>query len=136
MVMMPSSMVAKTISLASTSRRRWLVLSSSLVGEALAVGGRGLDELASARQGAGDAGFVKGLEQVVEGVDLEGLDSILVVGGGEYDMRELEALVHQLLEDAEAVKPGHLHIEEDQVGGLFLDQVDGFEAVASLADDV
>ena len=51
-------------------------------------------------------------------------------------MRQRDFLVEQLLDDAEAVEAGHLHVEEDEVGTALLDQVDGLEAVLALGDDV
>ena len=44
--------------------------------------------------------------------------------------------VQQLLDHAEAVEAGHLHIEENEVGRKLLDQVDGFHAVLALCHDV
>ena len=37
--------------------------------------------------------------------------------------------------DGEAVKAGHLEIEEDDVGAEAVDQLDGFESIVGFADD-
>ena len=86
--------------------------------------------------GLRDPLLVERLQQVVDGVHFEGLHRILVVGGGEDDLRQRHFLVDQLLDDAEAVEPGHLHVEEDEFGRELLDQVHRFHAVLALRDDV
>ena len=40
----------------------------------------------------------------------------------------------KFLEDAEAVEAGHLDVEEDEVGIVLLDEVDGIEAVFALGE--
>ena len=74
------------------------------------------------------------LQQVVEGVDLEGLEGVLVVGGHEDHRRHL--LGADLLDHAEAVAGRHLHVEEHQIGLLVLDRVDRLLAVGALADQL
>ena len=59
----------------------------------------------------------------------------MVKGGGEDDVGDFEFAFDEFLEDPKAVEAGHLYVEEDEVGGVFLDEVDGFEAVFSLADE-
>ena len=86
--------------------------------------------------GLRDAFLIERLEQVVDRIDLEGLDRVLVVGRGEDDLGQRDFLVEQLLDDAEAVEAGHLHVEEDEVGAAVLDQADGFEPVLTLGYDV
>ena len=49
-----------------------------------------IDFLFGFLDGFGDAGFVEGLEDVVHGVDVEGLHGVLVEGGGENDVRDFE----------------------------------------------
>jgi hypothetical protein len=44
-------------------------------------------------------------------------------------------LVEQLLEDGEAIEAGHLDVEEDDVGLVGADEVDGFDAVGALGED-
>ncbi len=56
----------------------------------------GFDFATSFLDGAGNAGFVEGLEDVVDGVDFESLDSVLVEGGGEDDVRDFEARARRL----------------------------------------
>ena len=85
--------------------------------------------------GLGHALLVEGLQQVVDGVDLERLHRILVEGGGEDNFRQRNFLVEQLLDDSEAVEPGHLHVEKNQIRIVFLDQVEGFQSVFALSHD-
>ena len=51
-------------------------------------------------------------------------------------LRQRNLAVEQLLDDAEAVEAGHLHVEKKQVGIVLADEVDGFKAVFALRDDV
>jgi hypothetical protein len=106
----PSSMEAKQISRWSTSSRRFCARTTTL--PEVGLGGRGRVHLLSTSfssassagvgggglpVGGGDAGAdlfdgledalaVEGLQQVVDGVDLEGADGVLVEGGGEDDL--------------------------------------------------
>jgi len=59
----------------------------------------------------------------------------VVEGGGEDYVGDFEFAFDEFFEDAEAVEAGHLDVEEDQVGVVFFDEVDGFEAVFALADE-
>ena len=63
----------------------------------------GIDFAFGALDGFGDAGFVEGFEDVVDGVDVEGLDGVLVESGGKDDVRNFEFAFDKFLEDAEAV---------------------------------
>ena len=63
----------------------------------------GIDFAFGALDGFGDAGFVEGLEDVVDSVDVESLDRILVKGSGKYDVGNFEFAFDKFLEDAEAV---------------------------------
>ena len=100
--------------------------------QALGGAGVGFDFFFGFLDGFGDAGFVERLEDVVDGVDVEGLHGILVEGGGEDHVRDFELALDQLFEDAEAVEAGHLDVEEEQVWGMLFDEIDGFEAVLAL----
>ncbi len=86
--------------------------------------------------GLRDALAVEGLEQIIDRVHFERLHRVLVVGGGEDDLRQRNLAVHQLLDDAEAVEARHLHVEEDEVGRELLDEVDRLDAVLALRDDI
>lgn len=103
--------------------------------QAPGVGGLRAHHLAGASKGATDAGFVKGLEQIVHGADFEGFERIVIVGSGEDHVRERKLFFDKLAEDAEAIEAGHFDIEEDNVGAFVLDEGEGFEAVAGLADN-
>jgi len=100
--------------------------------EALGGAGLGFDFLFGFLNSLGDAGFVEGLEHVIDGVDVEGLHGVLIVGRGENDVRDFELALDQLFEDAEAVEAGHLDIEEEEIGGMLFDEIDGFKTVFAL----
>jgi hypothetical protein len=104
--------------------------------EALGGTDGGLDFTLGTLNGFGDASLVEGLEDVVHGVDVEGLDGVLVEGGGEDDVRNFEFALDEFFEDAETVETGHLHVEEDEVGRVLLDEVDGFQAVLALTEEI
>lgn len=98
--------------------------------------GLGLDFAFDALNGFGDAGLVEGLEDVIDGVHVKSLDSVMVKSGGEDDVRDFEFSFDELLEDAEAVETGHLDVEEDEIGIVLLDEVDGVEAVFALGEKI
>ncbi len=39
-------------------------------------------------------------------------------------------------EDAEAVEAGHLNVEEDEIGRVFFDEIDGFQAIFADAKEI
>ncbi len=63
------------------------------------------------------------------------MHGVVIEGGGDDDVGDFEFALDEFLEDAEAIEARHLDVEEDEVGGVFLDEVDGFEAVFALADE-
>ncbi len=73
-----------------------------------------------------------GLQQVVDRVDLEGLDGVLVEGSGEDDERDVRQRVH----DLETVHPRHLNVEYDDVGVELACHLDRPKAVLGLARDL
>ena len=86
--------------------------------------------------GLRDALAIERLQQVIDGVHLERLHRILIVSGGEDNLRQWDFAVQQLLDDAESVQPRHLHVEEDQIGRELLDQAHRLDAVLALRQDV
>jgi len=60
----------------------------------------------------------------------------VVESGGEDDVRDFELALDEFLEDAEAVEAGHLDVEEDEIGIVLLDEVDGVEAVFALGEEM
>ena len=102
------------------------------------------DAAAHPLHGLLDARAVKRLQQVIDGVHVEGAHGVLVIGRGKDDLRQrlgvvrpwprrfCRAALHQPLDHGKAVQPRHLHIEKDQVGMVLLDQVNGLDAVGSL----
>ena len=87
-------------------------------------------------EGLCDALFVEGFEDVVDSIYLEGFDRVLIEGGGEDNLWHRDLAVEEFFDDTEAVETGHLHVEEDEVGIVLADQIDGFEAVFALGDNV
>lgn len=119
-------------------RRRGLG-SSELGDELLEALGRadvGFDFLFCFLDGFGDAGFVKRLKDVVDGIDIESLDGVVVEGRGEDDVRHFELALNELFQDAEAVEAGHLDVEEKQVGRMFFDEINGFNAIFALCEKI
>jgi hypothetical protein len=96
----------------------------------------GIDFSFGALNGFGDAGLVKGLQDVVDGVHVESLYGVLVEGSGENNVRHFEFTLDEFLQDAEAVEAGHLHVEKNEIGRMFLDEVDGFETIFALAEKI
>src|SRR5882724_351869 len=60
----------------------------------------------------------------------------MIEGGGEDDVRDAGFAFDEFFEDAETVEAGHLHVEKNEVGGMFFDEIDGFEAVFALRDQI
>src|SRR6185437_5055749 len=73
------------------------------------------------------------LEEIVDRVDVEGLDGVLVVRGDEDDGRQ--PIGRDGVEHLEAVEVGHLHVEEYKVGAVLEDRFDRFAASAALTND-
>ena len=46
-----------------------------------------------------------------------------------------EFVVDELFDDSEAIETGHLDIEEDDVGLMFFNEGDGFDAVGAFGQD-
>ena len=51
-------------------------------------------------------------------------------------MRQRDVLLAQVLDDAQAVQTGHLHIQENHVGFEILDQLDGLQTIAAGGQDL
>ena len=83
-----------------------------------------------------DARLVERLQDVVHGIYFESLNGVMIVGGGENDLRYRQLALDQFFDHAEAVEARHLHIEEHQIRLVLLDQRNGFEAVLALGDHV
>ena len=73
------------------------------------------------------------LQQIVDGVHLEGANRILVVRGDERDERKLVTTDEP--HDAKAVDFRHLQIEQREIGREPLDELDAFGSVDGLPDD-
>lgn len=82
--------------------------------------------------GTGQALFVEGLEQVVNGIDLEGRDGVVAIRGGKHHGRlgfQFNAAGH-----LQAGHTRHFDVEEDQVGAELLDVFEGIYAIFSHID--
>ena len=103
-----------------------------------ALGGAGVrfDFAAGALDGFGDACFVEGLEDVVDGIYVEGLDGVVIECSGENDVRHAHFLFDKALEDTETVEAGHVDVEKNEVGRMFFDEINGFDAVFTLCDQI
>ena len=97
-----------------------------------------LQALAGALEGLQDPGTVKGLEQVIDGVDVEGAHRILVESSGKNDLRHALGVVplQQLLEHGKAVQARHLHIQKHHIRMVSANQVDRLNAILALGDDL
>src|SRR5208283_399521 len=72
------------------------------------------------------------LEQVVKRVYLEGMNGVLVVSGGEYDLWH----VVEPLQQFEPGHAGHLYVKEDHVRYKLADKLKRLLAVACLAGNL
>lgn len=77
---------------------------------------------------------VEGLEQVVEGVDFEGAQGMLIVGGDEEGRRH--AVHAHRFDHIEAIQFGHLDIQEHEVRPQGFDGHHRLAAIAAFARDV
>src|SRR5262245_1737613 len=77
---------------------------------------------------------VERLEQVIQGMHLERLEGIAIVGGDED--HDWHGRVRQAGENAEAVQERHLHVEEHEVGLESPQFGERLLAVAALAEDI
>ena len=73
------------------------------------------------------------LQQIVDGVDFEGLNRVLIVRRHENNVRR-RTRVHHVARHFEACQPGHLDIKEDDVGLQSIDGRECLDSVAGLAD--
>ena len=79
---------------------------------------------------------VERLEQIVHRIHFKRLHRVLIEGRGKDNLGQRDLLVQQFLDHAETIESRHLHVEKNQVGIVFADEIDGFDAVLALGDDV
>src|SRR6185295_2668812 len=77
--------------------------------------------------------LIEGLEQVVERIHLKRSHGVLIVSGHEDDGGN--AVSRKRFQDAKAVDPRHLDIEENKIRHIAGDGLDSLLAVGALADD-
>src|SRR5262249_19092975 len=78
--------------------------------------------------------FVDRLQQIVDGLDVERTDRVLVVRG--HEDHDWPVNGYGFAKDLEAVEPGHLYIEENEVRPLLIDGDNGRAAIAGFTDDL
>src|SRR5579884_3440494 len=83
----------------------------------------------------GDARLVEGLEHVIHGIHVERLHRVMIERRGEDHVRHFHLPFNKLLQYAEAIEPGHLHVQKNQVGRVLFDQCKRLDAVFPLPDD-
>ena len=71
------------------------------------------------------------LEQIVHCLQAEGLHGVLVVGGHEDEVGQLDVLFAQPADHAQAIQPGHIYIQKNQLGLQFLDQFHRLQTVGT-----
>ena len=101
-------------------------------------GGRGfgLQRFLRALNGPRQTILLDRLQDVIDGVDFEGLHGIVVKRRRENDLRNFSLAVHQLLDHVETVEARHLHVEKHQVRRMFLDEGESLHAVFALPDQM
>jgi hypothetical protein len=77
---------------------------------------------------------VDGLQQIINCLNVERADRVLIVRGHENH----EWLVRRCCraKHLEAVEPGHLHVEENEVGPLLANSANCFAPAPGFSDDV
>jgi hypothetical protein len=73
----------------------------------------------------------------------------LIEGSGEDELRQGHEIffaagfcgfrtiaIDEPLNDGEPVLAGHLHVEKDEIGMVFVDEIDGLNAVRALGNDI
>ena len=94
--------------------------------------------LAGAFDGRGEPLLREGLQQVVHGVNFKGAEGVLIVRGGEDNMRFRHdvAVGTELCGDIEAIHAGHLDIKKKQLWFGRTDQLDRLYGCGPFAHDV
>ena len=83
---------------------------------------------------AGEPVGVDGLQEVVERLDRERVDGVALVRGHEHDGGRVGALAHERRR-LDAAQPGHLDVEEDDVGLEVAGEIERLARAGRLADD-
>ncbi len=78
----------------------------------------------------GQLGDRERLDQVVVGAGLQAGDAVVhLVARGQHADGDVDAVAAQALDDADAVEPGHRHVEDDHRRGLLRDGAQRLQAV-------
>src|SRR3954454_12663296 len=76
-----------------------------------------------------------GLQKIVDGVDLEGLDRVLIVRGDEHEVR-VDPRAQEPASALEAGQTRHLNIEQHEVRRILVDRAERFDAICGLRDEL
>jgi hypothetical protein len=90
--------------------------------------------IAGSAKSAGEAIGLEGLEEIVDGVGVEGLESVFVICGDEDGDGHLVGA--DGFDDTEAIHLGHLYVEKDKVGVGAADGFNGGFAITALTDNI
>src|SRR5579862_1563335 len=91
------------------------------------------DSLLYALKSGAESFGLDGLGQVVECVNVEGLEGIVIVRGYKYGDGHI--CYADLLDDFEAAAAGHLDVEEEHIESAVFESGDYFPAGAALSGD-
>ena len=76
-----------------------------------------------------------GLEEIIEGIDLERFDGIAIIRRDKHELGQCLA-ADQVFDDLKAIEAGHLDVEKKQIRRELTDHVYRFDSVARLTDDI
>src|SRR6267142_2092619 len=94
------------------------------------------EALLQALDGDGEALALGGLQHVVDHALLEGVDRVLVVGGDEDDLGRAPFQLGDVARRLHSGLGRHADVEEDHIGAVLFDHLDGFDAVLRFGHDL
>src|ERR1700752_1939545 len=99
---------------------------------------RFLQALARPFEGLQYTGTIKRLEQIVDGIHVEGTHGILIKSRSKNDLRHAIGvlLLEQLLEHSKAIQSRHLNVQKDYIRMVSANQMNGLDAILALGDDL
>ena len=78
-----------------------------------------------------EAALFHRLEQIVHGLQPEGLHGVLVVGCDKNDVGKIDGLLAQPPDHSHPVQTGHMYVQEHHVRLQLENQVEGFKTVGT-----
>ena len=102
------------------------------------IDGRELQALTYTLQRTAEVGEAEGLQQIIDSGDLETLDGILGIGGGEYDegRAELGGVLGELTHEVHAVEVGHIDVAEEDIDGFGSQDILSLHSAAALGNEL